>query len=81
LGFQNEVWVYLNGNPFFVDKNIYPNNPNRKKPDGRLSIQNTAFEMPLKAGENEILIGVANYFYGWGIVARLDNIQDLTLER
>jgi hypothetical protein len=37
--------------------------------------------LPLGAGDNESLIGVANDFYGWGIVARLDSLQGVTLAR
>jgi hypothetical protein len=33
--------------------------------------------VPLKAGDNELLIGIANDFYGWGLVARLDNLDDI----
>jgi hypothetical protein len=33
--------------------------------------------VPLKQGDNELLIGVANDFFGWGIMARLDNLEDV----
>jgi hypothetical protein len=36
--------------------------------------------VPLDAGDNELLVGVANDFYGWGIVARLDSLAGLTLD-
>jgi hypothetical protein len=35
----------------------------------------------LKAGENELLIGLANDFYGWGIIARLEELDGLVIER
>jgi hypothetical protein len=72
LGFSDDVWVFINGRYLYVDKNPY-GTPGAKAPDGRCSIENTAFNVPLKEGDNELLIGVANDFYGWGIVARLDN--------
>ncbi|PSL34692.1 LamG domain-containing protein [Chitinophaga ginsengisoli] len=71
LGFSDEVWVFINGKYVYVDKNLY-GQPLSKFPDGRCSIENTSFNVPLKEGDNELLIGVANSFYGWGIVARLD---------
>lgn len=77
LGFSDEVWVYLNRQPIFVDKNIYASSGMRKKPDGRISIENSEFEVSLKAGENELLIGVANDFFGWGIISRLDNMEGI----
>ncbi len=77
LGFSDEVWVYLNRQPVFVDKNIYTSPGMRKTPGGRISIENSEFEVSLKAGENELLIGVANDFFGWGIISRLDNMEGI----
>lgn len=48
---------------------------------GRISLENASFDLPLKKGENEILIGVANAFYGWGIIARLDDNKGLLLDK
>jgi hypothetical protein len=72
LGFTNEVWVFLNGKYLYIDKNFY-DEPSMKTPRGRVSIENCSFNLPLKSGENELLIGVGNDFFGWGIVARLDD--------
>jgi hypothetical protein len=79
LGFANEVWVFLNGDYVFLDKNFY-GEPSMKTPRGRLSIDNSSFYLPLKAGDNELLIAVANNFFGWGIVARLDDNRGLKFE-
>jgi hypothetical protein len=79
LGFSDEVWVLLNRKLLYVDKNWYLH-PIRKEPEGRCSIENTSFDVPLDAGDNELLVGVANDFYGWGIVARLDSLAGLTLD-
>jgi hypothetical protein len=78
LGFSDEVWVFLNKKTVFVDKNIYSQNM-RKVPDGRISIENSAFEIALNQGENELLIGVATNFYGWGIVARLEDMEGVLI--
>ncbi|PWV56589.1 hypothetical protein [Chitinophaga sp. S165] len=72
LGFSDEVWVFINGKYLYVDKNLY-GMPLSKFPDGRCSIENTSFNVPLQQGDNELLIGVANSFFGWGIIARLDS--------
>jgi hypothetical protein len=37
--------------------------------------------MPLIKGDNELIIGVANDFYGWGIMARLDNLEGIEIEK
>jgi hypothetical protein len=71
LGFSDEVWVFINGQILYVGKNYF-GTPEQKN-DGRCTIENASFKLPLKEGDNEILIGIANYFFGWGIIARLDN--------
>jgi hypothetical protein len=86
LGFSDEVWVFLNNQMILVDKNLFAQNM-RKYPDGRISVQNTTAPLNLRKGENDLLIGVSNDFYGWGIMARLesgegiaetDNISNIT---
>jgi len=79
LGFSDEVWIFLNGRMTYVDKNLYLQGM-RKKPDGRISTDNCSFELNLKAGDNELLIGIANDFYGWGIIARMDTLEGITTE-
>ena len=76
LGFSDEVWVLINGQLLHVDKNYF-GTPSMKEPRGRCNLANTSFELPLQAGENELVIGVANYFYGWGIIVRLDDTEEL----
>src|SRR5690606_34942958 len=61
LGFSDEVWVYINNQPLYMDKNLYAT-PMMKQPEGRCSIENTSFRVPLNEGENQLLIGVANSF-------------------
>jgi hypothetical protein len=70
LGFSDEIWVILNDGLVYLDKNWYTH-PIRKYPDGRISLENGSCVLPLQAGNNVLLIGVANDFYGWGIMARL----------
>jgi hypothetical protein len=79
LGFTNEVWVFLNGRYLYIGKNYY-DEPSMKTPRARVSIENCSFNLPLKAGDNELLIGVGNDFFGWGIVARLDDNLGVKIE-
>jgi hypothetical protein len=80
FGFSDEVWVTINNSPLYIDKNLYYT-PMAKQPDGRLSIENSSITIPLKEGENQLMIGVANFFYGWGIVARFNNLEGIKLEQ
>lgn len=78
LGFSDEVWVFVNGRIVYVDKNLYLQGM-RKTPNGRCSIENASFQVLLKPGDNELLVGVANDFYGWGIIARFENMEGVDL--
>jgi len=77
LGFSDEVWVFSNGQILYVDKNYFGTPGQKSK--GRCTIENASFKLPLKEGKNEIVIGLANYFYGWGIIARLDDTEGIHL--
>ncbi|MCE7064959.1 hypothetical protein [Dyadobacter sp. CY326] len=77
LGVSDEIWVFLNSQMIFVDKNLFAQ-AMRKYPEGRISINNTETTLNLKPGENELLIGVANDFYGWGTMARLESTEGIT---
>lgn len=79
FGFSDEVWAFLNGRMAFTDKNLY-GHPIMKNPEGRCSVENTSFKLPLKSGSNELLIAVANDFYGWAIIARLETMEGITIE-
>jgi hypothetical protein len=76
LGFCDEIWLYINGQVLYIDKNHFGTLA-QKLPRGRCTIENSTIRLPLKQGKNEILIGVANYFYGWGIIARLDDTEGI----
>ncbi len=77
LGFSDEIWIYLNNQMVLVDKNLFQQAGMRKYPDGRASIQNTMAKLNLQKGNNELLIAVANDFYGWGLLARIDNTENI----
>jgi hypothetical protein len=78
MGFSDEVWVFVNQKPVYVDKDNYILNM-RKSPNGRISLDNCSFQLPLLKGENELLIGVANDFYGWGLMARFENLDGIEI--
>lgn len=78
LGFSDEIWLFVNGQIVYADKNLF-GTPGQKFPRGRCTIENATVKLPLQKGRNEILIGVASYFYGWGIIARLDDTDGIHL--
>ncbi len=79
LGFLDEVWIMLNGRFVFVDKNLFSQPIAKNK--GRLSLENALVVLPLQQGDNELLVGLGSNFYSWALVARLDMLDGLTIER
>jgi len=75
FGWSREVWVFVNGSLVYADKNLYQPPTARKTPDGRCSLENGSFQLPLKVGANEVSVAVANNFYGWGLILRLDDVD------
>jgi len=41
--------------------------------------KNGAFTLPLDAGDNDVVVGVANAFFGWGLMLRRDDAAGVTL--
>lgn len=79
FGWVREAWVFVNGKLVYSDKNMYQPPEARKKPDGRLSLDNGSFDLPLQVGKNEIAIAVATQFYGWGIEMQLADLKGIKL--
>lgn len=80
FGFCNEAWVFINGSIAFCDKN-YDGEAIQKNPDGTCSLENASFNLPLKEGENELLVGIANTAFGWAIIARLDSMEGIEVTK
>ena len=78
LGYSDEVTVFLNSRPVFTGKSAF-----RFRDPGFLGImdvENDAIYLDLKKGRNEIVLGLADYFGGWGFICRLDNISGVRIE-
>jgi hypothetical protein len=79
IGWTRELWVFVNGKLVFTDKNFFEQDDARKFPDGRCSLENGAFELPLQAGQNEVTVAIANNFFGWGMMLRLSDPDGVSL--
>jgi hypothetical protein len=79
IGWCREIWVFVNGKQVYADKNLYQPPTARKTPDGRLSLENGGFDLPLQKGKNEIAVALANNFYGWGLELRLDDLKGVRI--
>jgi hypothetical protein len=81
IGWTREVWVFVNGKQVYADKNLYQPPDSRKKPEGRLSLENGSFTLPLTKGRNDVAVALANNFYGWALMMRLDNVDGIRTTR
>jgi len=80
LGFLDDVAVFVNDRLIKVDKNNF-GFPITKTPNGRLSIENSTVLLPLREGDNVLMIALGGNFFSWGLVARLDELDGLVIER
>jgi hypothetical protein len=90
LGWIGQAWVFVNGSLITSGKNFYYPESERRRPDGRLSLENGTFFIPLRHGHNEIMIAMyssvhddarSRTAYGWGLTMRYDNMIGLALQR
>ena len=79
IGWTRELWVFANGKLLYADKNLWELEQTRKAPDGRCSLENGSFTLPLEAGDNEVAVAIANNFYGWGLMLRLEDPEGVRL--
>jgi hypothetical protein len=79
IGWTREVWVFVNGKQVYADKNLFDSEAARKYPDGRCSLENGAFTLPLEAGDNEVAVALADNFFGWGLMLRLADPEGVHL--
>src|SRR3954471_15872121 len=79
IGWTRELWVFVNGKLVFAEKNLFESEAARKAPDGRCSLENGAFTLPLEAGDNEVAVAIANNFFGWGLMLRLADAEGVHL--
>jgi len=87
IGWSREVWVFVNGKLVFADKNLYGIPSASKKPDGRLSLENGAFDLPLAKGRNDVVVmlddnmGGGEQHFGWGLMLRLADMDGVILPK
>jgi hypothetical protein len=79
IGWTRDLWVFVNGNLVYADKNLFESEEERKVPDGRCSLENGSFMLPLDAGENEVAVAIANNFFGWGLKLRVADPEGVHL--
>jgi hypothetical protein len=77
LGFSDRAVVYFNGTAVFRGDDTYRSRDYRFL--GSIGWYDTVF-LPLLEGDNELVVAVSESFGGWGIQARFDDLDGLTLD-
>jgi hypothetical protein len=69
IGYSDWVVVYLNHKPVYAGSNTI----GAREPDflGLLNPDNDAVYLPLKKGDNELMLAVTEFFGGWGFLCKL----------
>jgi hypothetical protein len=78
LGFSDTATVFLNGRPLFHGDARY--SFDRPRRDGLIGFDQARLFLPLRAGDNELRIVVADYFGGWGLMGRFPDATGLVVE-
>jgi hypothetical protein len=45
-----------------------------------VTIENDAIYLPLRQGENELVFAVSEAFGGWGLIARFEDLDGISVE-
>lgn len=78
LGFSDIATVFLNGQPLYRGDAHYSYDAPRQ--DGLIGYDQAALYLPLRAGENELVVVVTDSFGGWGLQGRFKDSTGLTFE-
>jgi hypothetical protein len=78
FGFSDRGSIFLNGQIVFSGDNTYRSRSLRYL--GVVTIDNDAVYLPLRQGENELVIAVSEAFGGWGLIARLEDLDGVSVE-
>jgi len=84
IGWLREIWVFVNGKLVFSGRNFWDPPGPKLTPDGRISLENGSFEMPLKQGHNRVDIAISNEnsdsrtHYGWGLQLKAKDVRGIT---
>ncbi len=72
LGFSDYVTVFVNGKPLLSGDAHYSFDVPRQ--EGLIALSQATAWLPLRRGDNEILLAVSDGFGGWGLMAQLDPV-------
>lgn len=77
LGFSDAATVFLNGEPLFTSDASY--SYDRPRREGLIGFDQARVYLPLKAGDNALVILVSDSFGGWGVMGRFVDPAGLSI--
>ena len=78
FGFSDRGSIFLNDQILFSGDNTYMSRSQRYL--GVVTIENDAIYLPLRQGDNELLFAVSEAFGGWGLIARFEDLDGISVE-
>lgn len=78
FGFSDRASVFLNRQVIFTGNNTYRSRSMRYL--GVMTVDNDALYLPLRRGENELIVAVSEAFGGWGLTARFANLDGISVD-
>ncbi|MEL6926392.1 MAG: hypothetical protein AAFO94_20280, partial [Bacteroidota bacterium] len=77
FGYSDAAAVFVNDQILYRGKNLFRSRDYRYL--GTIGYFDSVY-LQLKKGRNEVVIAVAENFGGWGLKAKLENMEGITLE-
>jgi len=77
LGFSDEASVFLNGRLLYSGDNSYSYNFPRRQ--GLITLDQASLYLPLRAGDNELVVAVSEVFGGWGLIGQFEEPRGLEI--
>ncbi|MEE8586513.1 MAG: hypothetical protein V3T83_16855 [Acidobacteriota bacterium] len=75
MGYSDEVSVFLNGRLLFSGNDGYSFNIPRRQ--GLIGLGQGTLYLPLQAGDNELVLAIADGFGGWGVMGQIEDREGL----
>ena len=77
FGYSDIASVFVNGELVFSGNHIFSNNFPRRQ--GLVTLDQASLYLPLKEGDNEIIVAVTEVFGGWGITGAFEDLEGLEI--
>ncbi len=78
--YSNKAHMYVNGQPLYFGDNSFRAKNNLFRGEIDKSLRTNAVFLPLKKGSNTILIAVTSKANGWGVMARFEDTQGISIK-